>query len=728
MEGLGLGLTGSAKPLLVRPVQLEPPKLPTLPTKQGRPSLTSHSLSMDVRGVAATRPLLIFSATGMSHHGAGRPVYGDDATGSSSSSSASEQISPPGAPLALGRSLAGKLVARAPPEALRRPAGPGSAGSSAGASSSSSSAAVAAEGLLTGGPAAHLRTSSSGGAGPGAGGVLDADAIEQLRLRAVRRLREQREQREQQQAEERQRLTEAKTRANKMEQKSRDLKEAADQRRAEVYAINTLMAARDDGAFRVFVAARRGELDAIEARHDREMAEIEESKGREAQAKEAAIQKRLRAASDEVARARLQAEAEAAESVKGRESRKEELRTKEEEREVWRSQVYAINKLMAARDASAYGEFKRSRGVEDDEAPETAQPSSPPPRPRPSSPRHGRDLMYPDAISEEDKLKPYRTASSLISKSACAGWPSVARKSKDTSARSGADGGAAAGSRKSGPPGERSGGRSSSSGTTDADLQIADAKMALLLNHGLNRTWGGPGERDLGADSGDERDAAIVARLARPREGQRDYDLDDAKARKAATVWQQQQHQEKERHARREHKREETFHAREEREIFRAQVYAMNRLFRAKEEASFEQFRLQREAEGLGSTSAPSKMARELADAEAAEAADFGPMLSGPKATAASRRLDRLLAETLEPPTGANSSVDPLDRTLLNGNAAPPSRPLPLPPPPVAAAGPLASPRANRIGKLDPAQRLLQNSPYAKSLNAQVADAAAAAF
>ena len=103
-------------------------------------------------------------------------------------------------------------------------------------------------------------------------------------------------------------------------------------------------------------------------------------------------------------------------------------------------------------------------------------------------------------------------------------------------------------------------------------------------------------------------------------------------------------------------------------------------------------------------------------------------MLSGPKATAASRRLDRLLAETLEPPTGANSSVDPLDRTLLNGNAAPPSRPLPLPPPPVAAAGPLASPRANRIGKLDPAQRLLQNSPYAKSLNAQVADAAAAAF
>ena len=219
-----------------------------------------------------------------------------------------------------------------------------------------------------------------------------------------------------------------------------------------------------------------------------------------------------------------------------------------------------------------------------------------------------------------------------------------------------------------------------------------------------------------------------MARLARPREGQRDYDLDDAKARKAATVWQQQQHQEKERHARREHEREETFHAREEREIFRAQVYAMNRLFRAKEEASFEQFRLQREAEGLGSTSAPSKMARELADAEAAEAADFGPMLSGPKATAASRRLDRLLAETLEPPTGANSSVDPLDRTLLNGNAAPPSRPLPLPPPPVAAAGPLASPRANRIGKLDPAQRLLQNSPYAKSLNAQVADAAAAAF
>jgi hypothetical protein len=151
---------------------------------------------------------------------------------------------------------------------------------------------------------------------------MDADAIEQLRLRAVRRLREQREQREQQQAEERQRLTEAKTRANKMEQKSRDLKEAAEQRRAEVYAINTLMAARDDGAFRVFVAARRSEIDAIEARHDREMAEFEESKGREAQAKEAAIQKRLRAASDEVARARLQAEAEAAE----KESRRERAR------------------------------------------------------------------------------------------------------------------------------------------------------------------------------------------------------------------------------------------------------------------------------------------------------------------------------------------------------------------------------------------------------------------
>ena len=52
--------------------------------------------------------------------------------------------------------------------------------------------------------------------------------------------------------------------------------------------------------------------------------------------------------------------------------------------------------------------------------------------------------------------------------------------------------------------------------------------------------------------------------------------------------------------ARRSAQREEFLQKEEEREVVRAQIYAINKLMRAKEEAQFAEFRLQREAEALG--------------------------------------------------------------------------------------------------------------------------------
>ena len=111
----------------------------------------------------------------------------------------------------------------------------------------------------------------------------------------------------------------------------------------------------------------------------------------------------------------------------------------------------------------------------------------------------------------------------------------------------------------------------------------------------------------------------------RPRESTRFEEEVGKKLKKAATVRQQQKREEEMRLARRERHREEVrlkdeeregpltltltrtttrtpTQARlkdEEREVLRAQIYAINRLMRAREESAFAEFRLKREAEAL---------------------------------------------------------------------------------------------------------------------------------
>ena len=759
----GLSLIGSAKPLLIKPIQLEPPRAPALPTllnKNGRPSITS-SLH-DMRTANTMRPLLVVNAIG-ARAGSRDGHYCDhDATGSGSSSTASGQQSPPPQPKLI---TSGKYVPRAPepPRRAHRlsadtgwPTGGG--GSGVGASSGSgrplasepTAAEVRAEAMraahaanmaLEGYPAQHgILTGAPpppphGGGGLSSSSGLDAAGIEAQRLKAVRRLREQREQREQQEADEKQRAADAKADRKTAEQRTHDRRERAEQKRAEVYAINKLMAARDEASYIAFAAARHVELEEVERRHAEEIEQEQKEKQRLEQSREATLQKRLRAAAEEVKLSKQKDDEEALGRKAAAESKKEEIRSKEEEREIFRAQVYAINKLMTARDAAAFEAFKKARGIVDDEPPasptreagslrdslrETASV-----RARPGSPRHAHAKAAETAAASE-RQKNRRASGGLVSRSACGGW---AHASLSSSLRSSAEGGAGGGS----GPAKASGRHGSSSSKPTSGDQ--DALMASTLGSALSRTWGGPGDRaNDGSNSGDERDAAIVARLVRPREGQRDLDLDaDGKRlKKAGTVWQQQRNEEVARESRRKMQREEASAKNEEREVARAQIYAINRLMRAREESAFEEFKLRREAEELGSPSPPSPQARAIAAAEAAERAAMAechsPRAARPtaQARAAEAEAEADTSDVSLSEGGGHSSEGGGHSSEGEGGgrrSAPPA----LPPPPPSGIPP-ASPSPRSRAKLDQASRLLHDSPYAKASHAHVADAAAAAY
>ena len=152
------------------------------------------------------------------------------------------------------------------------------------------------------------------------------------------------------------------------EQRKLDIREKAEQRRAEIYAINSLMAAKQERDFLAFTAERAGELEEIEQRH---ACEIELEQKEKARAEKSsfcsasALQKRLRAATEEVKTIKQKEEAAEEARRAATKARQEDMRIKEEEREIHRAQVYAINKLMTARDAVAFDAFKKARATVD---------------------------------------------------------------------------------------------------------------------------------------------------------------------------------------------------------------------------------------------------------------------------------------------------------------------------------------------------------------------------
>ena len=340
----GLSLMGNAKVLSVRPLELVRPPAAALPAvKKGRPALTSKSLH-DMR-MPAARPLWLA--------GQAPPVAVPDVREAGGSAG---QMSPP-ATLKLATRVA---IAQREPRKVASSWPP------------STQAAIGIEGAAA--PSGTVGLASSVTLAEGPATTIDPKMIEMQRLKAVRRLREQREKCEREQEEERSRTSELKAMQHRAQQKLKDQHEVRDQRRAEVYALNKLYAARDEAAFVAFALLRPLDEEAVEQRHEEDLAAFRTVQGR----LDAVTQKRLKARMDELkqnrADAKAEAEAEAEAKASQRLTRQEEIRNKEQDRELWRAQVYAINKLMAARDAAQFAEFKRARGIVDDEPP--AEPAA----------------------------------------------------------------------------------------------------------------------------------------------------------------------------------------------------------------------------------------------------------------------------------------------------------------------------------------------------------------
>ena len=298
-----------------------------------------------------------------------------------------------------------------------------------------------------------------------------------------------------------------------------------------------------------------------------------------------------------------------------------EMSKKEEDRELWRAQVYAINKLMAAKDAEAFAAFKLARG----------EPIVPMPQWEGSASARADDEADPLELAHrvQDALLTEKTksgSSSLrSSKKKEKSGSSVASASTDRVELSKSlpmGGGGASSSSSSTPARRRS--RSRDDSSLQAEKRLDDALNSssnmssrlgnALSRHGVacrvasrERTSSGSHLQSHSAMAGsgggavDEKEAALLKRLSKPRESESMLDLSEElkKKGKGGTYYQQQQREEQIRFARREKIREESRVKEEEREVTRAQIYAINKLMRQREEMAFAEFRLQREAEAL---------------------------------------------------------------------------------------------------------------------------------
>ena len=204
-----------------------------------------------------------------------------------------------------------------------------------------------------------------------------ADTKAERRL-ALRRVQERRRTLEAA-AEARERLGEAAREGKrKLQEAARQDKEERDRYRAEVLAINRLLAQRDEENFRAYMAQREPELEEVQARH---AAEVQQhAQARKAALREVAAAGALRQQqANEREREKQAKEREAArEALAAREAAREAKAQKEQEREAQRAQVYALNKLMRQREEQAFSEFCEARGGLPPEPP----PPEPPPKPK----------------------------------------------------------------------------------------------------------------------------------------------------------------------------------------------------------------------------------------------------------------------------------------------------------------------------------------------------------
>ena len=184
----------------------------------------------------------------------------------------------------------------------------------------------------------------------------------------------------------------------KVQEAARQDKEGRDRYRAEVLAINRLLAQRDEAEFGAYMATRQPEVEEVEARHAAEM--LQHAQARKAALREVAAAGALRhQQANEKEREKQARDREwAREREAQREAQREAKVQKEQEREAQRAQVYAVNKLMRQREEQAFGDFCEARGGLPPEPP----PPEPPPKPKgtfaaPKPPTTDTVLLVPPA-------------------------------------------------------------------------------------------------------------------------------------------------------------------------------------------------------------------------------------------------------------------------------------------------------------------------------------------
>ena len=97
-----------------------------------------------------------------------------------------------------------------------------------------------------------------------------------------------------------------------------------------------------------------------EGERERESTSKRESEERQSRVQDE-CQQRLRERAKDLRKEKQRATAAAEEERKRKEGEREGRLRKEEDRELWRAQVYAMNRLYAQRDAAQFAEFKKAR-------------------------------------------------------------------------------------------------------------------------------------------------------------------------------------------------------------------------------------------------------------------------------------------------------------------------------------------------------------------------------
>jgi len=313
-----------------------------------------------------------------------------------------------------------------------------------------------------------------------------------------------------------------------------ELKEDKAVERAQIYAVNRLLAAQQNALFHALVEERQGELEALRAVHAAE-AEEQKQAGLSAVAQ---TQQRVKVRATELSR---EAEAREKEAGEGRRGGAREAAAREEERHATRSQIYAVNALLTERDAVA---FHARFGVS---PPDTVARPAAATKPKPGSSSSDTDssaLLKSPLKSHQTPARRALWAETVAALSPCK--PSR-KRDDDEGARS-----------------LLSSLLASSSGVSSSVFAAAQAA----------------------ADAAAKRVLTVAAAHK------------EALSRKEVAITL---------------KRESAREKGEEKEAFRAQVYALNKLMRAKEEANFAKFKAKVDAAAAAKAGAePAAKAREV--------------------------------------------------------------------------------------------------------------------